>query len=359
MLFQAAGGGVDKVSCSTRAIDTPMLNPIDMPSRTYFTHVLYFYVKQLEDRGSSPLGSLLNTASDYIGLLNEEPKYPAISILSESLRLRLEGSERETVYTFLDNCISRFAKAPVRYYDAMDDLRSCIPSLNVERRHGGFSPLLMTAVEQLPYLSNTDHRKRVASVIQWLVRWVKLSLENGGDKDLLETASNRIRDFCVKVESANESGLEVIWNEANEFPIDPLCMHSKSPGRSQENIAEAELMSIGATTSSDSIQRGEVKAALLCEMAAPPMDRSNVGLVQWRNKPFPEFIEDNSLDTLVHCLCSGHEEVRKQALISLRHVLALVQVSFLAGSINCIYILREHRNPTIDTNTSAPLPWAS
>ena len=226
-------------------------------------------------------------------------------------------------------------------------------------RHGGFSPLLVTVIEQLPHLIKANDHESSATVVRWLAGWVKLSLEHGGDKSLLEAVSNRIRDRCLTVQSVNESGFRNVWDEVNGLSMVYPSIDSESLKGRRDEIMETKSINTRTKARLYTGRKNEAEAALLWEMAVPPRDQKNAGLNQWRNKTFPEMVEDHSLSMLVYSLCSEHQEIRKQALIGLRHVHASIQVSYLRGHLCSLILLIECRNPITSSRTNVLLPWES
>ena len=304
-----------------------MLTLVDTVPKILFTQILRFCVEQPKDCGESRWQDVLNMASNSVGLLNQEPMYPATNILVKSLQICSHDETPEKTYAFLDNCIARFVKAPVRYYDALDDLTANISSPRPRTPQGGFSPLIMTAIEQLPHSLSSKDREGSASILRWFASWLQLSAEHGGDKGLLEATSKCFQDRCSSTDKAGARGLGFDWKSDDGFA--EIFLHTSNDSSASNQLQHEQTIPVSTRTKAkvDSGWNGDLEAALLWETGLPPIDRSNLGLTQWVRKTFPEIVEDNSLSMLVKCLCSEHQEVRKQALISLRHVHKLVQVS--------------------------------
>ena len=312
--------------------------------------IVLFAISGSGAKNGSMLRGLLKTASNSINLLNEERGFPAIAIFLESLGARHHHPQRQhVVHDFVENCIVRFAKAPVRYHDALDELSSLASSKISGIGDGGLSPLLMTILEQLPRAANFNTGEDCALVYSWLAGWIKLSLDNGGDQRFHDVVIHRICGRHAPREVASHFNVEFYRHDTTSF--------SSALLRSSLTISENHLLPVDGTVLKDTLAHGDVQRAFELkadvafggEVTSASLDGQNVDFTVRSHVELLAIIEDGSLEGLIRCLCSEHEAIRKQALISLRYVRASVLVSHIEVLKSFYFMLMLDRKRTRDS----------
>ena len=258
----------------------------------------------------------LNVASDSIGLLNEEAGFPAVSILLSSLEVCLAAQGEHSAYIFIDNCITRFAKAPVRYHDALDELASSTSSgSNFEK----FSPLLMTVLEQLPYLVGVGDKDSTSLVHLWLTQWILISIENGGNRILYGAVTDRLDQQFPTTQSAMKNN-----QEASGRALPPSLM---TPPHQSREVTESSRLFTEPTSKSAGYARRESRDDFW-EVSQPQESQAAIVPVSFHSthEDVDEIVEKAQVKNLVLCLCSEDEATRKQGLIQLRRLHAVIKV---------------------------------
>ena len=270
--------------------------------------------------GAKILRNALNVASDSIGLLNEEAGFPAVGILLSSLEVCLAVPSENSAYVFIDNCIARFAKAPVRYHDALDELASSTSSgSNLQK----FSPLLMAVLEQLPYLDGVGDKDSTSLIHLWLTQWILISVENGGNKILYGAVSDRLEQQFPITRRAMENDQEASGSE----PPSSL----RTPPHQNLEVTEPSRLYTEAISINDGHIRRQSRDGFW-EASQPQESQGAIVPVSVHSthKDLDVIVEEALVKHLVLCLCSEDEATRKQGLIQLRRLHTITKVESLS-----------------------------
>lgn len=248
----------------------------------------------------------------------------ALDVLIASLGSSCGSST--TVLEFLDDCIARFIKGPIKYMDDFDALWAKIARSATETGRSNplsvpFSPLLMTLVEQWPYKGGKPEKGNPAeSLAQWLSKFLYLLKLVGEDEAALEL----VRDSLVQ--SADAAYKDVLkdsflWKMGKEKAKEALKLATGADFSGSER----------STTSPPPVQQADEPAnAPTVDLELPPQeDEKHVGLNRWRRKDTEEAMEDGDIGELILCLCSKHAEIRLQAATNIRQLMATLDVCLL------------------------------
>ncbi|TKA77419.1 hypothetical protein B0A55_04813 [Friedmanniomyces simplex] len=203
------------------------------------------------------------------------------------------GEDSET-WAFIDDCVARASRQPVKYADQID-------AAAAEPHNGGFGcstalpGLLAAAVAEQAHfvakkpgvmgfvdkfhglLSYGTLPSRVAVLVYENVRGLagRSELEDYDENALIK------KTRLVKPQGTNSSGTQII-----EKPSLPF-------------------------------------------IAPPPESDNHPELLRWAQKDLASALEDGDINALILCLCSQHPEIRRQALSQLRILFAKLQASTL------------------------------
>ena len=280
-----------------------------------FTTVLRLYVASEQKDADNTLRVLLESVVRECTILKPE-QFVSLNVLV----LSLQGLS-DAVYKFLDNCVLRFVRKPVKYHDALLSLSDEVQSSQTEI--GRLDLLLLVVLEQWPFLTRTlVPSDQKTSVAEWLARYLNLLVNAGGDLTLLSQIRDRLRSD-VEDRKCHEV-LEKAFDEPAGAQI---------PGELQCTLPPNRDM-LHPTI----VNRGEPKRTLHPQTPLPPgppaEDQDHFGLRKWTHKDVQEAIEDGSIEDLIYCLCSKYGEIRKEAQKCLRAFMTKLEVGTPSSSTN-------------------------
>ncbi len=281
-----------------------------------FITVLRLYAESRRMDPDNILKVLLQSIIKECTILKPDTHVSSLDVLALSLKDFQDGEASDILYEFLDNCVLRFVRKPVKYYDILTTLSDDHNSGQIDSRK--IDLLLIVILEQWPFLVKSTTASNTVNVAKWLARYLDLSIPAGGNLVLL----SQIRDGLET--EAKDKDCRAILRKALEDP--------------DESRNLSELGSIGPSTciiqNQDHDQNKLAPGApnvfaspeniLLSE--PPEEDEDHAGLRKWAQEDVQDAIRDGSVDDLIFCLCSKHEEIRKQAQSALRTFMAKLEV---------------------------------
>jgi nucleolar pre-ribosomal-associated protein 1 len=218
---------------------------------------------------------------------------------------------------FIDECCGRFIKSPIKYSDDLEAIRSSV--ISQDAKHGPFSLLLMTFVEQWPFKGGKSAKGQSAEALaQWLSKLLYLLKLIGEDESLLEAVRQSL------VSSADQAYQQVLkdsflWKMGKEKAKEALKSATGADFSSSER-SSASPLPMEQT-------KEESKAVAVVDLELPPAeDHKHAGLNRWRKKDIEESIDDGDVGELLLCLCSKYTEIRLQALNNIRQLMAKIEV---------------------------------
>lgn len=220
-------------------------------------------------------------------------------------------SSSARVFEFLDRCIIRFVKKSVKYYEDLNLLSKVYTDADTLSCTGQISPLFATLVEQWPYVIKSGEEIEKLEIARWLARYIGYSKQLVGDDTLLAA----VRDKLVSHTGDRKCRvvLEKAFQEHRQDGVSPdqQITIQKSPSKSVEEHHQATALSADYE---EMLQGPEAE------------DEDHPGLRRWMRKDVQEAIDDGDIGELVICVCSEHEDIRKQALINIQKFMAKLEV---------------------------------
>lgn len=248
----------------------------------------------------------------------------SLDVLVLSLQGSDEWSPSSTVFEFLDNCILRFMRKPVHYFDVYS---SILATAEIECAMSGthIDLILVALLEQWPFLVKNTDASEIANVAIWLSRYIELSSlrirhlckaqrDVAGMKVLMRIRDQLIGD--VKDKSCR-SMLKRSLREPPELGLSIRSAVSASTGKDRRIIEEEPYI--------DEI-RSELSADLL--PPRPPQEQDDhFGLNRWTRGDIQDAITNGAIEELFLCLCSIYAEIRQQAVKSITTFMSKLEVS--------------------------------
>ncbi|KAL4872502.1 hypothetical protein BDV12DRAFT_161710 [Aspergillus spectabilis] len=244
-----------------------------------------------------------------------------------------DSSDLETLQhqlAFFDNCACRIAKKPVHYYDLLGSLVDTTKSL---------SPLVAAVIEQWPFVFRAGNASAEKAVVQFVANLLGKLHSVGEDlvglkasRDALVNATED-KKFRSRLKKALKNS-----EEAGQEATDALPESSKKPssasGKEKQNV---DLEGIFG--------------------ALPVEGTTHNELHRWEQKELDVSLEQGRAAELLLCLCSEHEEVRRQALPNISRFMMKLKESKYAEWRTAFILTGELLETVKQLGIESPVPW--
>lgn len=237
------------------------------------------------------------------GVLQVANGQAALWALVASLRMVNdgEGSINAGVFAFLDDCLCRLTRKPIKYEDDLDQL------LRHGHSSGPVSLLHLVLVEQWPYATE---RETSSNIARWIRHYFRASAKIASED---ERALSRL---ALKYEDA---GLGAAQPASTE---DSPTLEVENPFN---ETGQAEKTQDVSRVEDKEHSEGSQIPPVAAGHFEPPQEHPDApGLHRWSSKDVPSAIADGDLSALVLCLSSQYSEVRPAALRHLRTLLTRI-----------------------------------
>ncbi|KAL2861243.1 NPA1/URB1 family protein [Aspergillus lucknowensis] len=257
------------------------------------------------------------------------------SVLSHSsfsaLLSSFEPSNPETLQcqlAFFDNCACRIAKKPVHYYDLLGTLVDSMKSL---------SPLVAAVVEQWPFVFKAGSATTENAVVEFAANLLRSLNSAGEDLQGLKAAQDAL------VNSTEDKKLRSRLKKA--------LKSTEAQDTFKEDLKSSKQIG--------SVSKNERQDVDLEEMfgALPVEGTTHNELYRWEQKELDVSLEQGRISQLFFCLCSEHEEIRRQALTNTTRFMSKLKESNYAEW-RTAYILAGELIETVKRiGLDSPVPW--
>ncbi|KAL2802909.1 ribosome 60S biogenesis N-terminal-domain-containing protein [Aspergillus granulosus] len=242
-----------------------------------------------------------------------------------------ETSDSETLQhqlAFFDNCVCRIAKKPVHYHDLLGSLVDSTESL---------SPLVAATVEQWPFIfkiGNPNAEKAVAEyVANLLAKLHSVGEDLRGLKAARDAVANATEDKKLR------SRVKKALKGAEETEQDAS---KKDSGVSKQPVSISKK---------DTVDLEEMFGAL------PVEGTTHNELYRWEQKELEISLEQGRIAELFLCLCSEHEEVRRQALSNISRFMSKLKESNYPEWRTTYTLSGELLETVKQIGLESPVPW--
>ncbi|KAK3678177.1 hypothetical protein LTR78_002273 [Recurvomyces mirabilis] len=239
--------------------------------------LLRLHLRDLQNR---QIRSLVRDVLTEYSLITQHGEVDAL--LASLLRV---DSDDEEVWTFVDDCLARATRQPVKY---VDQLESAVSEGNANVKAADEDTVLpgllvMTVVEQTAFV----HEK--PEVMTWI--------------DMYLAAMGRIQNVgpvFAKLTADISRGVS-------------------RPSPPDKEACEEQLTLVTFPVATEDVANGVAKDAATLPFVPPATGSDDhPELFRWAQKDLGRAIEDGDIDGLILCLCSQHHEIRVQALAQIR-----------------------------------------
>lgn len=292
-----------------------------------FTSIFKVFVDAADKDSLQEIGNLLSMVLVENSVLQSSPNS------FSSLLSSFEKSEQlPNQLAFFDNCICRLAKKPVHYQDL-------IGSMSAEA--GSVSALFAAISEQWPFVIKSGDAATEYAVGSWIARALGKFKQAGEDTKVLES----VRDSCM--EATENKKVKSLLKKA-----------LKSAEEADDEDAATKKQSKPAREASQSLPGQEQKTDLEDIFGALPTEGTTHNALQrWEKEDLEVSVEQGRIAELMLCLCSEHEEVRRQAFTNLsRFIMKLKDSKYVEW--RSVYLLTGELLETVrQLGLKAPVPW--
>jgi len=235
------------------------------------------------------------------GLLNKSADAAVASPLDALVAsLSLIDEQGDDIYTFLDDCLSRGSRQPVKYLDSLEEQKRQLSSDSV-------TPSLVIEVvrEQAPFAAEKLTGATRTIVMAWISHILLLSALTSDAGPLLDAIA---------------SGIAKLPGVTQKHPGADLS----------KTLAEIALSGRDeySPTADDDFSPEDQYGNLPFE-AVPIESPNHPEIFKWQQKDLDLAIEDGDIDALMLCLCSEHTDIRHQARVQLSNLVVKLQASDL------------------------------
>ncbi|KAH8680926.1 ribosome biogenesis protein [Xylariales sp. PMI_506] len=224
--------------------------------------------------------------------------------------LRNCGTIEPGVWGFLDNCAERCARSPIKYQEMVSEL--VLENLQESTEEPGaqiITPLMMTMVEQLPFIISSVKDKAVlSSMAKFLSQFLGWSGKAKVPKHLLNAVLQKFVTIFGDSKARKHLSIpEISSSESATDKTSPESGVAKSADDTQEIDQEQlqELLSVPVPVAKD----------------------NNSALVKWTTKTADELVEEGYAASVIWLLASEHPSIRKEALTSITKMAAKIKES--------------------------------
>ncbi|KAK4981887.1 hypothetical protein LTR66_009633 [Elasticomyces elasticus] len=292
--------------------------------------LLRLYTKT-PNSSAGQIESLLRSIIDENGILSPNPE--CFMALTWSLRLETGLESSDAVFGFLDECLGRLVRKPLKY---LDDLEALVAGLD-RKASRPVSLLLAVLYEQIPFIkqqSTSDQQK----ITSWLASLLSVFAAVGEDKVIIRIVSSRLKDTTGQQKLSNETFKNVL----SSYKATQQAEHRLTNGSHEPTTQQIR-------TPEDAIVWFDV----------PAEEKKNAALTRWEKKEVEEVVEDGDAAKLVLCLSSADSNVRMQAVVALWRFAAKVLASSYAERDQVYLLLTELIETCSERPDDTPLPYTA
>lgn len=273
--------------------------------------------------GSEQLRVILETIIRESQILRTDTSMTSLQNLVLSLQDFETWKASDQLFEFFDHCVLRFVRKPVHYYDTLADVIAAV-KLDISPKSCNIDFLLITILDQWHFLVKSADAPTVTNISKWLTRFIEVICI--GDVYLRklpnESGTTRLLSYiCDQLKAeVEDAACRVMFEQTMEERPELRTLKELV---ATNNISKARQTS----TPADPSLKKHVEAA---EAHLPPGPQEehedHPGLLQWTRHEVRDAISEGLVRDLILCLCSEHEQVRRQALIGIRAFMVKLEV---------------------------------
>ena len=240
-------------------------------------------------------------------VLQQDSKVPSFLALVYSLESTPVWQPTDQVYNFLDNCIQRLVKRPLKY---MGDMEAYAKISNDQYASGRLSLLFVVIAEQWPFYLDRNSSADAKDVALWIARFLTAAGEAGENWLALRNVKKHLSKSTKPGEARRQLDASLGDSASKMLSLQPSFKERLGATLPAEGPS-TEPTNVDATTTA--------KIELFNAEIAPPTETDDhPGLYRWLQVDITDALSDGAIGDLILCLSSSYEEVRRQALPNVR-----------------------------------------
>ncbi|RAQ45666.1 ribosome biogenesis protein Urb1 [Aspergillus flavus] len=233
--------------------------------------------------------------------------------------------------SFFDNCVCRVAKKPVHYQDLLGSLCEDVSK--------PVSPIVAAITEQWPFVvkSGGDAESAVGA---WIAKTLGKLKGSGEDPKALKAA----RDTLV---AATE-------NKRTKSTLKKALKDTEEETSQDSNRRES------STTQPTTLRSSNEKSTVDLEEifgTLPTEGTTHNALHRWEKEDIEISVEQGRVADLMLCLCSEHEEVRRQAFANITRFMSKIRESKYVEWRSVFLLTGELLETVKQIGLESPVPW--
>ncbi|KAI1103127.1 ribosome 60S biogenesis N-terminal-domain-containing protein [Jackrogersella minutella] len=277
----------------------------DMP-HSPFTTLLRLSVERTAGLSNESLRNVLYWVASEHQLVENQPKsqglYPLIAALKSLERIDL------TIWTFLDSCVERCARTPVKYLEMVEEqLEKAKVS---EDKDITTCPLMMTMAEQIPFfISSSPSKAALKEFVQLLSEYLGYSRVAGVSKPFLKTTKEL---FVAGFGDQKKLAAKLSIPKRQKFTSE-----LQNGSDTQNTEVTVSLMNRVADSVNGDSTRQISPQDLEQRLFVPAITSKDSSLSRWSSRTPEELVEEGYASSLIRLLCSEHSSIRQEALTNI------------------------------------------
>lgn len=247
------------------------------------------------DQQNKTLRSLMGQVLTEHGILNSskesETRSPTDALVASTVRLPNDSN----VWEFVDDCIARASRQPIKYVDNIESLKS----QSKDAVANPPSVLAGVVLEQAPFVASQPHDQKEARVT-WVDLFLGLLSQTSDASKALQRLIKAVSKVTGWKPPKQQHDPTALFQEVDQGPED----HQETQELDQQVPEQAVVVEDSPWSFTE----------------PPSESTSHPELTRWSQKDVDTAIEDGDVDALILCLCSRHGDIRKQGLAALKRL---------------------------------------
>ncbi|KAL7627474.1 hypothetical protein AAE478_001667 [Parahypoxylon ruwenzoriense] len=315
----------------------------DMP-HSLFTTLLRLSVERTTELSNEKLSNVLHWVANEHQLVESRPQSPGLYPLIAALKDL--GTIDSEIWTFIDNCVERCARTPLKYLEMIEEQleKAEVPEDDDTIAY----PLMMTIAEQIPYLTSSSPSKTtLKQFVKLLSEYIGYSQAAGVSKPFLNTLKEL---FATGLGDRKLRAKLHVPDRPKYMP--EAQVDDYDHGAAAARHRGSEVVDGAAGISSHLISPQDLEQRL----SVPIATSKDSSLSRWSSKTPEELVEEGHAASLIRLLSSEHASIRKEALVSIVKVAANIKDSTYENSEQVWLLLMELVESARSPIADGPLP---
>ena len=277
-----------------------------------FMTLLKLSVQSPAENSTGAIRELLISIIKEHDILQTETPTSSLDILIQVLSRSQDQNAPDATFDFLDDCVQRLIRKPLKYQDDLDALERGNVTAVAGDRHP-VSMMLITVLEQWWFVPRSRPNEAY-DIGRMIDAYLTLSERIGEDENVISILRCKFDETAIRTELDRSYLIGV--NLTDKFK-------SEEQRHLPEEIEPREVIAETHTVENKSLDDDQ-----LLVVDTPPVEpESHPELLRWIHKDVDSIIEENLTSGLVLGLCSIHFAIRKEALTNIRKLAAKLDAS--------------------------------